>query len=104
MDVLDKIKKLQNEKGWSTYQLSIESGITLSTLTNMFSRNTCPKVDTLEKICDAFNITLSDFFLEKQNTVHLNKDESELINGFRVLNNKEKEAVKSLIYVLKKKE
>ena len=72
MDVLDKIKKLQNEKGWSTYQLSIESGITLSTLTNMFSRNTCPKVDTLEKLCDAFNITLSDFFLENQSTVHLN--------------------------------
>lgn len=67
-------------------------------------KKTCSKVDTLQKICEAFNISLSDFFLENENTISLNKEELKLIKNFVILNLKEKETVKSLIYVLKKKE
>ena len=100
MNVLDKIKKMQAERGWSTYKLAYESGLTQSTLSNMFARGTCPTVDTLEKICDAFGISLSEFFEENEKKAHLSKDELNLINKYRALNEKEKDAVNSMINAL----
>ena len=66
MKVLEKIETLRKEKGWSINYLAMESGLTQSTLNNLYSRNTEPKISTLRAICDAFGITLSDFFKEKR--------------------------------------
>ena len=103
MNVLDKIKKLQQERGWSTYKLAYESGITQSTLSNMFARGTCPTVDTLQKICEAFGISLSEFFEESERKSYVSKDEQDMLNRFRALDDKEKDAVKSMIAALSKK-
>ena len=72
MNVLEKVKRLQEERGWSTYKLAYEAGLTQSTLSNMFARGTCPTVDTLEKICDAFGISLAEFFEEDVETLSRN--------------------------------
>ena len=101
MSVLDKIKKLQKERGWSTYKLAYEAGLTQSTLSNMFARGTCPTVDTLERICDAFGISLSEFFNENDKVIYVSKDELELLDGYRSLTEKEKDAVKSMVSALK---
>lgn len=103
MNVLEKVKKLQEERGWSTYKLAYEAGLTQSTLSNMFARGTCPTVDTLEKICDAFGISLSEFFETNQNKAHVSKEELDVLNMYRALSDKEKEAVHSMIKTLNKK-
>ena len=103
MNVLEKVKNMQEERGWSTYKLAMESGLTQSTLSNMFARGTCPTVDTLEKICDAFGITLSEFFEESDRKTHVSKEELELLRKYRALTVKEKDAVKSMINALFKK-
>ena len=100
MNVLEKVKNMQLERGWSTYKLALESGLTQSTLSNMFARGTCPTVDTLEKICDAFGITLSEFFEESDRKTHVSKEELELLRKYRALTDKEKDAVKSMINAL----
>ena len=94
---------MQAERGWSTYKLAYESGLTQSTLSNMFSRGTCPTVDTLEKICEAFGISLSDFFDDNDKVAHVSKEEMELLNKYRALSDKEKEAVKSMVTALSHK-
>ena len=103
MNVLEKIKKLQEERGWSTYKLAYEAGLTQSTLSNMFARGTCPTVDTLEKICEAFGISLAEFFEDDKKKAHVSKDELEMLNKYRALTGKEKDAVKSMINALFKK-
>lgn len=103
MNVLEKIKKMQAERGWSTYKLAYESGLTQSTLSNMFSRGTCPTVDTLEKICEAFGISLSDFFDDNDKVAHVSEEEMELLSKYRVLTDKEKEAVRSMVTALSHK-
>lgn len=103
MNVLEKVKRLQEERGWSTYKLAYEAGLTQSTLSNMFARGTCPTVDTLEKICDAFGISLAEFFEEDGYKAHVSNEELELLQKYRALTNKEKEAVKSMIDALFKK-
>ena len=103
MNVLEKIKRLQEERGWSTYKLAYEAGLTQSTLSNMFARGTCPTVDTLEKICDAFGISLAEFFEEDDRKAHVSKEELELLRKYRALTDKENDAVKSMIDALFKK-
>ena len=64
MNVLKKINRMRLERRWSIYRLSIESGIPQSTLTNMFNRETLPSIATLEMLCGAFGVTMSEFFSE----------------------------------------
>ena len=40
MEVLEKIEMLRKEKGWSINYLAMESGLTQSTLNNLYSRKT----------------------------------------------------------------
>mgnify|MGYP002383622769 CR=1 FL=1 len=61
MDIQKRIKDLMEERGWTDYRLAMESGLSHSTVSNMFKRNNAPTIPTLEAICKAFGITLSQF-------------------------------------------
>lgn len=95
MDILDKINKLRTEFGWSVYKLAEETGITQSTLSNMFTRHSTPSLTTLSQICQAFNITLSEFFNE--NNSDYSEEEKTLIYKYRKLNKRDKKIVVKLI-------
>ena len=94
MNVLEKIEKLRNEKGWSINYLAMESGLTQSTLNNLYSRKTEPKISTLRAICGAFGITLSEFFKEEEN-------EDELIRRVKCLSQENKKALLQIVKNLK---
>lgn len=67
MDILKKILKLREERGWSEYKLAEKSGITQSTISTWYRKNMLPSISSLESICNAFNITLSQFFADDIN-------------------------------------
>lgn len=60
--VLLRIDELCKKRGINHYRLAKNAEIPLSSLNSMFHRNTMPTVATLEKLCDAMEITLFDFF------------------------------------------
>ncbi len=62
MKILEKIDKLRKARGWSINNLAMEAMLTQSTLNNLYARKTDPKISTLQAICNAFGITLSEFF------------------------------------------
>lgn len=64
MDVLSRIKTLMEARGWTAYRLASEAGLTESTIQNLFRRNGIPTLPTLEAVCSAFGITLSQFFAD----------------------------------------
>lgn len=99
MDINKKIENLRFQRGWSLYELAQEAGITQSTLTSMIKRGSPPKIDTLECICEAFGITLAQFFIEDEQIEILTKEEKELLSLFRKLQGSKKNA---LIDLLKK--
>ena len=66
MDVLDRIKQLMDQRGWSVYRLCKESGLAQSTLSHVFHKDSEPTISTLETICKAFGLTLGEFFAEGQ--------------------------------------
>lgn len=100
MDVLNKIEQLKNERGWSVYKLAIESGVTTSTISNMFARKTLPSISTLSAICDAFGITVAQFFADEQYGEVLSNDENVLLQNYRKLSEKNKNAVSELVKTL----
>ena len=81
--------------------LAQEAGLTQSTVLNMFSRGTQPSIKTLTAICFAFGITLSEFFAEDGDSMGADKGlsgkEKELIEMYRNLCEKDKNAVMFLI-------
>ena len=62
MDILEKIDELRKQRGWSVNYLAMEAELTQSTLNNLYKRRTEPKISTLRAICNAFGISLADFF------------------------------------------
>ena len=98
MDILQKIEKYRLQMGWSMYKLSIESGLAQSTLQNMYARGTLPSLSTLQNICDAFGITLAQFFDDDNSEkVLVSADENDLLNDYRKLSENSKEIVCSLL-------
>lgn len=66
MDVARKIIELRRKYGISQYQLSKLSGVSQSALSEIERGIKQPTITTIENICRAFNITLADFFAEKE--------------------------------------
>lgn len=99
MDINKKIETLRFQRGWSVYELAQEFGITQSTLSSLNKRGNPPKLDTLECICEAFGITLAQFFMEDEEQEMLSANEKELIDLYRRLT---PEKQRALIELLKK--
>ena len=59
---IKRIKELMAKNHFNKYRLASKAGVSLSTLTSMFNKNTDPRVQTLEKICSACGISVSQFF------------------------------------------
>jgi len=64
MDTIGKLRKMIEDRGWSTYRFSKECGLPEATIGNVFRRNTVPTIGTLEIMCQGLGITLSQFFCE----------------------------------------
>ncbi|MBQ3018728.1 MAG: helix-turn-helix transcriptional regulator [Clostridia bacterium] len=100
MDCLKRIKDLLSERNWTMYQLSQRAKIPQSTLSNLFIRNNAPTIQTLEKICEAFGITMTEFF---GGEASLPMEENELLSEFRRLPKETKLAVIELLKQYPKK-
>ena len=92
-----KISDMCFSRGWSFYDLALEAGLTQSTISSSINRDNPPKIETLQCICDAFGITLSQFFLDDEQIEVLSPSEKELISLFRKLSEEKKQALLKLI-------
>ncbi|MBE5953453.1 MAG: helix-turn-helix transcriptional regulator [Lachnospiraceae bacterium] len=82
MNVLDKIVQLRESRKWSEYQLAEKSGLTQSTISSWYRKNMLPTIPSLQKICDAFDITLSQFFMKENEEIHsLTDNQSKLLQA-----------------------
>ena len=97
MDINKKIEKLRFQRGWSMYELAQEAGSTQSTLTSMIKRGNPPKIETLSCICEAFGITLAQFFMEDEKLEILSKEEKQLIESYRKLPQPKQQALLDLL-------
>ena len=101
MDINEKIKLLLKKRGWSEYKLAKNSGLSESTIANIFKRNTVPSITTLEAICKGFGVTLSQFFAEGD-VIDLTPELSEFLDSWVSLTKEQKAAVIHLVKTMNK--
>ncbi len=90
-DVIEHIKQLCNERDWSYYRLAAQARISYSTLNNMIHRSNIPTIPTLQKICDGFGISLSDFFAGGHENANLTTSQHEMLELFSSLRQNDRE-------------
>ena len=96
MNTNERIVALMRERGWSEYRLAKESGLSQSTIANLFQRNTVPSISTLESICAGFGITLAQFFSDG-NFIELTNEQVEFFEKWKYLTPEQKELIFKVI-------
>ena len=97
MDTQKRIRELMAERGWTDYRLAKESGLSHSTVTNMFNRNNAPTLPTLEAVCRAFGITLAQFFSEGNEPNSLTEEQQILFSRWSTLTDEQREILLALM-------
>ncbi|MCD8015612.1 MAG: helix-turn-helix transcriptional regulator [Lachnospiraceae bacterium] len=99
MNAQKRIRELMEERNWSDYRLCREANLSASTVANMFGRNNAPTLPTLEAICKAFGITLSQFFAEGE-SVDLTDKQKQLLAQCGKLTNEQQDALLKFLTAL----
>lgn len=96
MSVLERIEALMKQRNWSVYRLAKESGLSQSTLSHVFRKDSEPTISTLETICNTFGISLSQFFSDG-NVVSLTDEQQDLLSRWSALGEEQKQLVIAMI-------
>jgi len=93
LNEIEKIQQLMAERGWSMYKLAKQALLSQSTLSNLINRGNAPFLCTLTKICDAFDITVSQFFNIGSEPLSLSVRQENLLKKWSALSESQKEKV-----------
>lgn len=96
MDVLGRVKRLMEQRGWSVYRLGKESGLAQSTLSHVFRKDSEPTISTLETICKAFGMTFGEFFADGE-LMPLTEEQRGLLDKWALLTAEQKELVLNML-------
>ncbi len=97
IDILTRITEYREARGWTEYKLAEMSGLPQSTISSWFRKNMLPSLTSLEKICDAFQISLSQFFSDSNKTYALCPEEEQLLKRWQKLSSAQRQAILKLI-------
>lgn len=99
VDIHARLHQLLQSRGWTTYRLALNCGLSHATIANIYKRNTAPSISTLEAICEGFGITLSQFFSEGD-LVEITPELQELFTRWANLTPRQKGVIQEMLRVL----
>ena len=98
--ILEKIVKMREARSWTEYRLSEEADIPQSTISAWYSKGKQPTVVSLQKICDACGITLTQLFSEEGEAVMLTEQQKELLDNWIHLEAHQQEALLAFLRLM----
>lgn len=96
-DILEMIRRNRLSRGWTEYQLAERSGLPQSTISSWYKKGMTPSFSSLEKICAAFGLTLSQFFADGAAQYPLDPHQLELLDCWNKLDAAQQEALLRLL-------
>ena len=93
MDTNQRIRQLMKERGLTEYRLALDSGLSKSTVSALLHRNTTPSVPTIEAVCNALGITVSQFFAEEGDSLPVNEEQRLLLQNYAQLTETQKRII-----------
>ena len=103
MELYEKIEKIRIQKGMSVAKLNKAAGISHSTLSSWKTRQTMPKIESLDSICFALGISLTEFLYDIDSE-KLTGEEIELLTYWKQLDKEQKQALMSTAKAMAKTE
>ncbi len=98
--IVSRIDDLRNKKGWSKYELAKCLGVSTNAVYAWYRTGAMPSLSNIERLCEALNITLEQFFCE-HGAYKLSEEESKLLQEWMALSEIEKQAVFKMLDVFK---
>ncbi|MGM9572018.1 MAG: helix-turn-helix domain-containing protein [bacterium] len=98
MDYGTRIKELRKNKKISARSLALNINLDPSQISKIENNASKPSLDSLEKICTALGITLSDFFAEEPN--YLPPELAKIAKQYNSLTEKKKNAIRAILDLL----
>lgn len=95
--ILEEITRLRLERNWSEYDLSKHAGLSQSTISTWYRKKQIPTIQTLNKLCDGFGITLSQFFAEGEDAISLTPEQRKMLDSWSALNQQQQQIIMNLL-------
>lgn len=101
MTIMQRIEELCAERGWTLYELSNSTSISVCTLYSCKKKNHEPTNETLKKICAAFGITVFQFYHDLYEIPDLTEEQRKVLSTWALLEDNEKNSFKTIadIYI-----
>ena len=99
-DILSMIRQNREARGWTEYQLAERSELPQSTISSWYKKGMTPSFSSLEKICDAFGLTLSQFFADGHERLALTDNQHRLLDAWALLTAPQKDALLLLMQTM----
>ena len=96
-DVLNKIQAERQKRGWTEYTLAKNSELSQSTISSWYRKDLEPSLASLERICNGFGITLSQFFSSEEYTSGLSSEQINLLETWEKLSPEQRCALLALL-------
>ena len=96
-DILGMIRKNREARGWTEYQLAERSGLPQSTISSWYKKGMTPSFSSLEKICEAFGLTLSQFFADGEARLALTPEQRGMLDKWTRLSPAQQRALLNLM-------
>ncbi len=96
MNIVKKIDDIRVKRGWTFYKLAQESGLTQQTFTKWMEGKTIPTIPALKAVCDAFGITLANFFAEND-MVEITPEAKSVLDNWQYLTKDEQRSIMLII-------
>ncbi|WP_236017729.1 helix-turn-helix domain-containing protein [Alicyclobacillus acidoterrestris] len=95
MELGNRLKSARTDKNLSMYQLAKRINMSQSTISKIESGKMRPTVDLMERICEALNLTLAEFFAEDQD--ELEPDLRRLVEAAKRLTPDQRKALQAFL-------
>ena len=99
-DILKKITECRLERGWTEYHLAERSEVPQSTISSWYRKGTLPSLTSLDKICTAFGLTLSQLLAESDDLVSLTESQKAMLDRWSRLTPEQQEIIFQLLDIM----
>lgn len=93
INVLERIEQIRLSRNWSEYELSRRSGLPQTTINTWYRKQQIPTLPSLEKLSEAFGITLSELLADDNDPVEITVQDHQLLNLSHCLKPEQQEAL-----------
>ncbi len=91
MNIMERIDELCKKHNISKYRLSQITGISQSAFSKMARQQSTLSLETIQRICDAFGISVAQFFSNSGEYPDLSEQQKKLLQSWALLDEKKRD-------------